>query len=569
VERKNPLSTWITAIGAVVLVAGYILISRPQPSTPVTSCANPVQLVVTASNEKSGPLGEMASDFVRSGPAVDDRCIDIKVVRKASGEAEEALARGWDETRDGTRPDVWSPAATTWVNLLREHRVGADRSDLIPTSLPSLMQSPLVIAMPRPMAEAMGWPATPLGWHDILELAQDERGWARYGHPEWGRFRLGKTDPTVSTSGLHALVGTYYAATGLSADLTVEDVRKPEIVAFVKGIEASVEHYGSTASTFLANLKQAADSGNGLGYVSAIAVEEKQILDYDQARPAVPLVAIYPREGTLIADHPYVVLRAPWVDDAKRRAAALFLGYLQHPDRQARFQELGFRDHEGRAGAVLGSDPGFLPQGAAGNVIRPPSSEALAAVQASWKDVRKRARVLMVLDVSGSMNGAKLDLMKRASIESLDLYADDDDVGVWTFSSRYQEIAPIAPLGPQKTLLRARLGGLSAGGATALYTTTLAAVRALSRVADSRRINAVMLLTDGQNSDANSDLEALVRSLEPETRENGVRVFTIGYGGDFDKKVLQRIAEATRAASYDASDPSSIGRIFKEVVSNF
>jgi Ca-activated chloride channel homolog len=568
VERKSPLGTWITAIGAIVAVAAYILWPRPIPQEKA-ACPSPVQLVVMASNEKSGPIGDMAADFVRTGAAVDDRCIDVKVVRKASGEAEAALAQGWDESRDGARPDVWSPAATTWVNLLREHRVSADRSDLIPTSLPSLMQSPLVIAMPRPMAEAMGWPATALGWHDILTLAQDPQGWARYGHPEWGRFRLGKTDPTVSTSGLHALVGTYYAATGLSADLTVDDVRKPEIVAFVKGIEASVEHYGSTAATFLANLKTAADNGSALGYVSAIAVEEKQIFDYDQARPEVPLVAIYPREGTLVADHPYVVLRAAWVDDTKRQAAALFLAYLQHPDRQTRLQELGFRDHEGRAGAMLASHPSFLAQGPAGNVIRPPSSEALAAVQSSWKDVRKRARVLMVLDVSGSMSGAKLDLMKRASIDALDLFADDDDVGVWTFSNGHQEIVPIAPLGAQKTVLRTRLGGLSANGGTALYTTTLDAVRALSQVADARRINAVMLLTDGQNSDANSDLEALVRRLDPETRENGIRVFTIGYGADFDKKVLQRIAEATRAASYDASDQSSIGRIFKEVVSNF
>ena len=111
--------------------------------------------------------------------------------------------------------------------------------------------------------------------------------------------------------------------------------------------------------------------------------------------------------------------------------------------------------------------------------------------------------------------------------------------------------------------------GFSVSGGTALYTTTLDAVRALSRVADPRRINAVMLLTDGQNSDSNNDLDGLVRRLDPETRENGVRVFTIGYGADFDKKVLQRIAESTRAASYDASDQSSIGRIFKEVVSNF
>ena len=93
-------------------------------------------------------------------------------------------------------------------------------------------------------------------------------------------------------------------------------------------------------------------------------------------------------------------------------------------------------------------------------------------------------------------------------------------------------------------------------------------MRRASATRESAR-TAVMLLTDGQNSDANNDLERLVRVLDPETRENGIRVFTIAYGGDADKKVLQRIAEATRATSYDASDQSSIGRVFKEVVSNF
>jgi len=48
-----------------------------------------------------------------------------------------------------------------------------------------------------------------------------------------------------------------------------------------------------------------------------------------------------------------------------------------------------------------------------------------------------------------------------------------------------------------------------------------------------------------------------------------VRVFTIAYGSDADKKVLQRIADATRGAAYDASDPASIETVFKEVISNF
>src|SRR5206468_2549796 len=85
--------------------------------------------------------------------------------------------------------------------------------------------------------------------------------------------------------------------------------------------------------------------GTALTYVSAIAIEEKQVWDYNQgqngARPAIPLAAVSPKEGTLVADHPYVVLNAPWVDAPKRDAAAGFLAYLQATEAQARARSRG------------------------------------------------------------------------------------------------------------------------------------------------------------------------------------------------------------------------------------
>ena len=67
------------------------------------------------------------------------------------------------------------------------------------------MLTPLVIAMPQPMAEATGYPGTPFSWADLLRLSTSGEGWAAIGHPEWGPFRLGKTNPNLSTSGLSAL----------------------------------------------------------------------------------------------------------------------------------------------------------------------------------------------------------------------------------------------------------------------------------------------------------------------------------------------------------------------------
>ncbi|MEP6694776.1 MAG: extracellular solute-binding protein, partial [Chloroflexota bacterium] len=479
------------------------------------------------------------------------------------------LARGWNESTDGPRPDVWSPASRSWVEILRVHRVGGDRSDLIPTSLPSLIQSPLIIAMPRPMAEALGWPDKAIGWHDILALARDAHGWARYGHPEWGPFRLGKTNPTVSTSGLHALLDTYYAATELTADLTAADVRRPEVVQFVKDIEQSVEHYGNTAATFMQNLGTADAAGDAMGYMSAIAVEEKQLFDYNrQTARKTPLAAIYPSEGTLVADHPYVVLRASWVDETKQRAAALFLAYLEAPQRQERFRAEGFRDQDGRGGPDLTQRWGVLPAGPV-TVLPAPSAETLAAVEASWREVRKRARVLMVLDTSGSMSGEKLELMKRGASAGLELFLDDDELAVWSFGTGRENVAAMGPVGPRRTELNRAISGLIAAGGTRLYDTTREAVKEIAASVDPHRISAVVVLTDGVNTNGNSDLEALLRDLRAATLETRVRTFTIAYGTDADRSILQRIAEATRGASYDASNPASIETVFEEVIGNF
>src|SRR5207237_2154923 len=142
-----------------------------------------------------------------------------------------------------------------------------------PDDLPSIAQTPLIIAMPQPMAQALGWPDKRLGWSDILALARDPRGWGGRGHPEWGRLKLGKTNPNYSTSGLNATIATYFAATGRSSDLTLADVQSKKVTDYVRAVESSVVHYGDTTLTFLSNLQAADDSGQGLTYISAVAVE--------------------------------------------------------------------------------------------------------------------------------------------------------------------------------------------------------------------------------------------------------------------------------------------------------
>ena len=82
-----------------------------------------------------------------------------------------------------------------------------------------------------------------------------------------------------------------------------------------------------------------------------------------------------------------------------------------------------------------------------------------------------------------------------------------------------------------------------------------------------------MLLTDGKNEDPrNDDLNATLASLRSGSEglsTTPVRLFTIAYGKDADLATLKRMAEATNAAAYDASDPATINKVFTAVVSNF
>lgn len=554
------------------------------------------QVTVAASSEKAGLLSELAGEYNDQGRQVDGNCVAVTVNSKASGGAAQALSRGWDEQVDGPLPTVWTPASSSWAVLVEQNLAAGDKPNIVPKQRDSIAQTPLVIAMPRPMAEALGWPDKQIGWRDLALLAKSPKGWAEKNHPEWGKFKLGKTNPYYSTSGLNATIASYYAATGLSSDLTAKDLRNPKTQDFVRNLESSVVHYGDTTLTFLANMAHEAERGQGLTYVSAVTVEEKSVLDYNrgnptgnpatlgqQPPPSVPLAAVYPSDGTLISDNPWLVLNADWVSAQQRAAAADFLTWVREPDQQRRFTDAGFRSFEGVPGDVIRPEDGMLPAGAT-SVLAPPAPSVLADLQQSWDKLRKRAHVLMVMDVSGSMGepvpaaGAnKLELAQQAAIGALDGFSPDDEVGLWVFSTGlgdsgepFRELVPIGPAGTTVPVMKKDIAQLLADGGTGLYATLREAQKESLKTLAPDKINAIVLLSDGRNEyPQDTDLQGLLDDLSAESVDTSVRVFTIGYGEAADTEALKQIAEASRGQYYEASDPTSIEKVLTSVLSNF
>jgi Ca-activated chloride channel family protein len=121
-------------------------------------------------------LGQIADSYDAAGRRVEGRCVAVTVTSKASGGAMDALARGWDAGCDGPRSDVWSPASSSWTVLLQQRLAVVDRPALVHATIPSIAQTPLVLAMPRPTAQARGWPGKALGWGDLLALSRNPAG---------------------------------------------------------------------------------------------------------------------------------------------------------------------------------------------------------------------------------------------------------------------------------------------------------------------------------------------------------------------------------------------------------
>ena len=555
------------------------------------------------SPEKVELLTRLASDFNDSDAAREGgRCTFVRIQRKSSGTAATVLAAGWgDQEAEGPQPVIWSPAASSWGAVLNHRLSGAGQPAMAPADARPFMLTPLVIAMPRPMAEALGYPDTPVGYGDLIALSQDPNGWASKGHPEWGKFKFGKTNPNFSTSALSATIAQYYAATGKQADLTLEDLNDPEVEAFSRAVESAVVHYGDITLTFLNNWFRNDARGTSLTYVSAVAVEEKSVIDYNRGNPdgitdpgeqprppKVPLVAVYPKEGTLFSDNPLYVLDAPWVDAEEREGARAFERFVQQPANQRRVLEFGFRpgNPDVAVGAPIEAGNGVDPDQPQ-TELRVPEPPVLAAVIDKWAVHRKSARVLIVLDVSGSMGDPvdddrnKLDLAKSAAIDAIGQFKDEDEVGLRIFSTGigpadhpdYVDLVPIGPIGANRETIRTRIRSLTPTNGTPLYTVARDSHRELRNSYDPTRINAVLLLTDGRNEDdRNRDLDGTLAALREGSEGQAtspVRMFPIAYGEGADLGVLERMADATNAKAYDASDPATIANVFTAVVSNF
>lgn len=467
------------------------------------------------------------------------------------------------------QPTIFAPSVSHWPALVN-YQVGREiftLDECRPTAL-----APVVIAIweSRLAALQKANGGQPVGWEDLLAVLKAPNGWADYGFTGRQTVYYGHTNPYISSTGLSTLIAEFYASARYQAGqadlrrLTPELVQDPKVQAGVREIEEMIKHYSERTTEFKEYIAQGPD------YVDFVALEENDLIYINQGKteykPPEKLVALYPKEGTFWHEHPFCVPNTDWVSAEQRSAATRFTDFIRSTEIQKTVMAAGFRPVDLSLKLVdpfikeLGVDP-LQPT----TTIDVPSTEAIAAIQTSWQYVKKQADIALVIDVSGSMEGDKLEQARRAAQRFLDLLPPQNRVTLITFNEVIMQQNELAPFEQVEGQVRGQIDGMVAAGGTALYDAVAAAADFLDQ-GEGNRIRAIVVLSDGQDTGSMTSLNDLTRLDRGE--QNPLLIFPVAYGDDADISSLNTIARAS-STKVISGDESGIQQLFELLSSYF
>ncbi len=521
-------------------------------------------LTVVVSPEKEALFRSLAEQFnQRRERTPDGQVMSVQVqVMDPETMIEAALAQA--QGTDLSQPpfQAINPDSSLWLDQLDRSFAAqsGEESAIAPRLVADSVRyavSPIVIAAWESVARELGWPERPIGWQDIQRKAQTDPDF-KWNHAS-----------TSHASGLLATLAEFYAGAGKTRDLTIADAQAQSTLDYVAAIERTVRYYGEGE---LAVVERA--RAEGRKFLDAFVIQEQLLVQFNLNNPPERLVAIYPAEGTLWADHPLALLEWPEPTANQRRTFQALREFLLSPEIQRQVLMAGYRpadlsipldDPDSPLTTANGVDPS-QPQ----TTLQIPGPAVVDVVRNVWWYTKRHTNVFLIVDVSGSMRGEKLEAAQQALRIFLEqIRGDLERVGMIEFSSHVLYIEPLAELGENRGRLEERITRLKAGGKTALLDAVRTAYVRLRRLNDTERINAIVVMTDGRENASNVDLRTLVREIEQGNREGPpIVIFAIAYGKDADYEVLQALAEAS-GGQVRQGDLETIRQLYKILSSYF
>lgn len=424
-----------------------------------------------------------------------------------------------------------------------------------PLAREKLFYSRVALGVKVPVLHKLGWEKAPPTWADIARAAAQ------------GRLRYGMTNPASSNTGMSALFAVASAVAGKTEDLDAREVNAKVLKDFLSGQKLTAGSSGWLAEAF----------EREPGAVDALVNYEAVILRLNEKLPAADrLTLVYPRDGVISADYPLMLLNAGRRADYDKLVAQFKAPAFQgQPLRQAQLRPAS---PEAQASPALPTAPVV-------ELSFPNRLEVIDAVLSAYQsDLRRPATSIFVLDVSGSMKGARLAQMKEALKLLSGAEASAASQRYAAFQARERVLLiPFSGLVGQPARVQFAAGDLQAAsaqvlayadslvadGGTAIYDAlTLAQQQARQELrADPERFVSIVLLTDGANT-AGRDWAAFEREQRM-ARDGGaplVRVFPIIFG-EAQSGEMQALAALTGGRAFDARNTGKSGLplVFKEI----
>jgi Ca-activated chloride channel homolog len=413
-----------------------------------------------------------------------------------------------------------------------------------------VMSSPVVLALRPATARELGWDSRRPTWKEIAEAGAA------------GRFTYGMTSPAASNSGFSALVALAAALSGAGTALTEEQVRQasPQLEAFFKNQAFTAGSSGWLADSF----RKRTDVSGLINYESVLL---------SLKATGVDLTIVHPSDGVVTADYPLTLL-ADAPAEARERYQRV-VDYLRGGDVQRKLVDGTYRRP-----VVATATPADRFVGPLVELPFPVRLTTADALIAAYSDRLRRApRTLYVLDLSGSMQGDRIDKLKTAmkALTGQDnslsgrfaRFANREQVLLIPFNTRPMttqryEVPPDDP-GPELDRIRAAIDGFRAGGDTAIYDALAVAYEEAQRqiAADPSRFTTIVLLTDGERTKGR-DLTAF-KSFHGGLAgpAKAVPVFPVLFGestvGD-----MTEVAQLTGGRTFDGRR-DSLAAVFKEI----
>jgi hypothetical protein len=560
------VTVFAVGLAMVVAIAGGMIVVYQLTSRP--TCTGQATLRVAAAPEIAPALRMAGKAMTELNEMMDGACAAVEVIAADPADIAAVVAAKESTTLTGVGlpagnvaiPDVWVPDSSTWLARLS----GASPNLAFPEA-PSLARSPVVVAMPEPIATKVGWPAAKLTWQALLTKVTTDT-----------TLHIGTVEPSRDAAGLAGLLA-------LGAAMNASPNGQAAATGALRALAAG---RSTLRQDLLARFPRSAEPAAIASGLSAAALTEQAVIAYNGAKPPIKLAALYLDPPPLAMDYPFAVL--PGIDAGRATIAAHLLQETKTASFQQQLATDGMRGPDGRPakGFALPSaapEPSVTP--APTTTERAATAAAVQKTLGTWHAVTLPARMLAIIDVSGSMlervasaaNATRAQVTIEAARRGLGLLDDSWAVGLWIFSTNlqgsvdHQELLPIQPLSVQRTQLLATLGTIKPKpqGDTGLYDTILAAYQAVQKDWDPGRVNSIVLMTDGDNDDANgvslSELQAKLGALVDPKRP--IQLIILGIGSSVNADPLTTITKITGGGVFVAQDPANIGEIFLKAIS--